>query len=279
MPAPSRSRATAVVSSASGTATLAQSTRPGSDRWSAQRRRRRAPRRPPARGRRRCRRPPTSSTSGCAAYFSAWKRPRCPTPTTAARRRALTSHLPARRPRRRRCRPRSASASISGAVEHDRATRLDRQGASAHLRDGRGSSPDRRPGRSKRRSWVGLQTFTTTMSPFTSWPARRMVASVPSMPSTATTALPRTTTLCPMSNCPITFAARNPKWMSAHSSGVGGRADEHALRAGRSPADTGSTRRSRMPSLSSSCGERPEEHVVAQRAARARGPRAPGRRA
>ena len=78
-------------------------------------------------------------------------------------------------------------------------------------------------GRSKRVSCVGLHTFTTTMSPLASWPARRMVASVPSMPSTAITAPLRTTTLCPMSNCPITFAARKPKRISLHSSSLGGR--------------------------------------------------------
>jgi len=73
-------------------------------------------------------------------------------------------------------------------------------------------------------SCVGLHTLTSTMSPPASWPARRMVASVPSMPSTAITAPPRTTTLCPMSNCPITLAARKPKRMSRHSSALGGRA-------------------------------------------------------
>ena len=152
-------------------------------------------------------------------------------------------------------------------VEDDRAARLDRRARGRAPRRWSGSSPGRRPGRSKRRSWVGLQAFTTTMSPFTSWPARRIVASVPSMPSTATTALPRTTTLCPMSNCPMTFATRKPKWMSAHSSGVGGRADEHALRRDDLLQIRASTRRCVMPSLSSSCGERPQQHVVAQRAA------------
>ena len=146
----------------------------------------------------------------------------------------------------------SASASISGAVEHDRAARLDRERAAAHL----GDRPDRlRADRRAGRSAGPGSACTPSprrcrRSP--SWPARRMVASVPSMPSTATTALPRTTTLWPMSNCPMTLAARNPKWMSAHSSGVGGRADEHALGAGRSPADRASTRRCAMPSLSSS---------------------------
>ena len=41
--------------------------------------------RPPRRERDRCRPRPTSSTSGAVAYFSAWNRPRYPTPTTAAR--------------------------------------------------------------------------------------------------------------------------------------------------------------------------------------------------
>src|SRR5262249_22754483 len=79
-------------------------------------------------------------------------------------------------------------------------------------------------GRSKRRSCVGLQTLTRTMSPFASWPARRIVASVPSIPSTAITAPLRTTTLWPMSNCPMTFATRKPNRMSRHSSAVGARA-------------------------------------------------------
>ena len=182
-----------------------------------------------------------------------------------------SSHLPRRgRPPRRRCRPRRRARSSPSRSSDDRAARLDRQRAPAHLRDG----PDRlradgRAGRSACPA-SACRPSPRTMSPFTSCPARRMVASVPSMPSTATTAPPRTTTLCPMSNCPITFAARKPKRMSAHSSGVGGRARRARRPRARSPADTASTRRPRCPRVSSSAATRPQEQVVAQRADTAR---------
>ena len=53
------------------------------------RRSRRARRRPRARGRGRGRRRRRGVTPSRAAYFSAWNRPRCPTPTTAARSRGF----------------------------------------------------------------------------------------------------------------------------------------------------------------------------------------------
>ena len=61
-------------------------------------------------------------------------------------------------------------------------------------------------GTSKRMSCFGFATLTTTAPAPASWPARAMVASVPSIASTATTARSFTTMVWPMSRPAIASA-------------------------------------------------------------------------
>ena len=102
--------------------------------------------------------------------------PEIATPTTATRSFVPRPPGPGRRPRPRSSPRPPARASAPGRGRSS--ARLDRERTAAHL----GERPDRLgpiAGRSKRRSWIGFVAFTTTMSPFTSVPARRIVASVP----------------------------------------------------------------------------------------------------
>ena len=82
-------------------------------------------------------------------------------------------------------------------------------------------------GASKRRSWPGLLTFTTTAFSFDNCPPLRIVASVPSMASTARTVRSRTTTHWPISSRPSSFATLNPKWISSISGFRGRRLVRH----------------------------------------------------
>jgi hypothetical protein len=71
-------------------------------------------------------------------------------------------------------------------------------------------------GTSKRKSWLGLETFTSITSlPRPSSPPRRMQALVPSKASTASTVPWRTTTLWPMSSALVCLAMRKPNSASA----------------------------------------------------------------
>ena len=72
-------------------------------------------------------------------------------------------------------------------------------------------------GRSKRGSWVGFASL-TTQAPGAIRPARRMAASVPSIASTASTARPRTTRVCPIPRAATAFASGQPKATSASCS-------------------------------------------------------------
>ena len=135
-------------------------------------------------------------------------------------------------------------------------------------------------GTSKRGSWPGFATFTTTTPrPRSARLAPRSIArSVPSTASSASTALPCTTTLWPTSSAPIAFAIGQPNATSCSCSGVGRTLPSTPAGAHRSGASS-SWLRTRRPSSSITCTTAPssESSLRSRSAANAASARASGR--
>ncbi len=168
----------------------------------ARRPRRRAP------GRYRRRRPSSSAATGASRACAAGRTPRPrPRPCAAS---SMVSCAPRVRSRRWRCppgpRPRSISSRSSSSVRPASTASDSRAGL---LHDVMVAGPA--TGTSNRRCFRRRDTFTSRSGrPLTSAAARRSMASVPSMASTATQARSEMATLCPMSKPARARATRRP---------------------------------------------------------------------